>query len=172
MLGIACFSSLHRGSCPTNLARRARLSDSASMSDLPETRPREAIGADAAAVAALWEACGLTRPWNDPYADFAQALDGATSTILVTGQGPLSGSVMVGFDGHRGWVYYLAVAPDHRRHGLGRILMAAAEAWLRARGAPKIQLMVRDDNHAALGFYEALGLERQKVVTLGKFLKD
>jgi ribosomal protein S18 acetylase RimI-like enzyme len=172
MLGIACFSSLYRGSDSAHLAQRARLSDSAPMPDLPETTPREAVPADAAAVVALWEASGLTRPWNDPHADFARALDGATSTILVTGQGPLSGSVMVGFDGHRGWVYYLAVAPDHRRHGLGRTLMHAAEAWLRARGAPKIQLMVRDDNHAALGFYEALGLERQKVVTLGKFLKD
>jgi len=76
---------------------------------------------------------------------------------------------MVGFDGHRGWVYYLAVSPDHRRKGLGRALMAAAEAWLRARGAPKIQLMVREENEA-IAFYEALGLERQKVVTLGRFL--
>lgn len=142
------------------------------MPDLSETAPREAMPDDAAAVVALWEACGLTRPWNDPHADFTQALGGSTSTVLVTGQGPLSGSVMIGFDGHRGWVYYLAVGPDHRRHGLGRVLMGAAEAWLRARGAPKIQLMVRDDNQDALGFYEALGLERQKVVTLGKFLKD
>jgi len=77
---------------------------------------------------------------------------------------------MTGYDGHRGWVYYLAVAPDRRRGGLGRALMAAAEAWLRARGAPKIQLMVRGDNAAALGFYEALGLERQAVVTLGRFI--
>ena len=91
---------------------------------------------------------------------------------MKAGQGGLAGSVMVGFDGHRGWVYYLAVAPDRRRSGLGRVLMAAAEAWLRARGAPKIQLMVRADNEAALGFYEALGLERQQVVTLGRFLKD
>jgi ribosomal protein S18 acetylase RimI-like enzyme len=67
---------------------------------------------------------------------------------------------MVGSDGHRGWVYYLAVAPARRRAGLGRTMMDAAEAWLRARGAPKIQLMVREDNEAALGFYEALGLER------------
>ncbi|MEO9132077.1 MAG: GNAT family acetyltransferase [Sphingomonas sp.] len=145
--------------------------------------PREAHAKDAQAVVALWETCGLTRPWNDPQADFTQALAGPSSTILVVreqgdgetggaGQGDLAGSVMVGFDGHRGWVYYLAVAPGHRRSGLGRILMAAAEAWLRARGAPKVQLMVRADNEAALGFYEALGLERQPVVTLGRFLKD
>ena len=149
------------------------------MSNPPEfSAPTEAYEADSQAVIALWEACSLTRPWNDPRADFALALAGPSSTILVirdeggAGQGDLAGSIMVGFDGHRGWVYYLAVAPARRRSGLGRVLMAAAEAWLRARGAPKIQLMVRADNQAALGFYEALGLERQQVVTLGRFLKD
>jgi ribosomal protein S18 acetylase RimI-like enzyme len=120
---------------------------------------------------ALWEACGLTRPWNDPERDARLAIAGATSTILGVRDGDaLIASVMVGFDGHRGWVYYLAVAPDRRREGLGRQLMAAAEAWLRDRGAPKLQLMVRTSNEAALGFYEALGLERQEVVTLGRFL--
>lgn len=132
----------------------------------------EAAGAgDAGAVVALWDACGLTRPWNDAHADFALAVAGPGSAVLVAREdGALAGSVMVGFDGHRGWVYYLAVAPEARRGGVGRALMAAAEAWLRVRGAPKIQLMVREDNAAALGFYEALGLERQKVVTLGRFL--
>lgn len=143
------------------------------MSDLRDPILREATDTDAPAVVALWQACGLTRPWNDPVADFAQALAGTTSTVLIAGRGEaLAGSIMVGFDGHRGWVYYLAVSPDFRRQGIGRTLMESAETWLRACGAPKIQLMVRDDNHAALGFYEALGLERQKVVTLGKFLKD
>ena len=119
---------------------------------------------------ALWEACGLTRPWNDPRRDFKLALASGTSAVLIVREGDaLAGSVMTGFDGHRGWVYYLAVAPGHRRQGLGRALMAAAEAWLRARGAPKIQLMVREQNDA-IGFYEALGLERQQVVTLGRFL--
>ncbi len=131
---------------------------------------REATAADADAVIALWQACGLTRPWNDPAADFALALASPGSTVLAAdGEGGIAGSVMTGFDGHRGWVYYLAVAPAHRRAGLGRALMEAAEAWLRERGAPKIQLMVREDNEAALGFYQALGLERQKVVTLGRF---
>ena len=132
----------------------------------------EAAGAgDAGAVVALWDACGLTRPWNDAHADFALAVAGPASAVLVAREGgALAGSVMVGFDGHRGWVYYLAVAPGRRRGGIGRALMAAAEVWLRVRGAPKIQLMVREDNAAALGFYEALGLERQKVVTLGRFL--
>jgi ribosomal protein S18 acetylase RimI-like enzyme len=130
----------------------------------------EAGSDDAGAVIALWRACGLTRPWNDPDADFARAVGGASSAVLVARDGDtLAGSVMAGFDGHRGWVYYLAVADGHRRRGVGRALMAAAEDWLQARGAPKIQLMVREDNEAALGFYEALGMERQKVVTLGRF---
>ncbi|MDT8758654.1 GNAT family acetyltransferase [Sphingomonas psychrotolerans] len=132
-----------------------------------------ACGDDAGAVVALWRACGLTRPWNDPDADFALAMGGGSSAVLVArGAGGVAGSVMVGFDGHRGWVYYLAVSPERRGAGLGRALMAAAEDWLRARGAPKLQLMVREDNEAALGFYAALGLERQKVVTLGRFLGD
>lgn len=121
---------------------------------------------------ALWEACGLTRPWNDPQRDARLAIEGATSAILGLREAQaLVASVMVGFDGHRGWVYYLAVAPERRREGRGRLLMAAAEAWLRARSAPKLQLMVRTGNAEALGFYEALGLEVQEVVTLGRFLR-
>lgn len=127
--------------------------------------------ADIPPLVALWEACGLTRPWNDPGRDARRAIEGPTSTILGLRDGEsLIASVMTGFDGHRGWVYYLAVAPDRRREGLGRQLMAAAEAWLRERGAPKLQLMVRDSNAAALDFYRALGLEPQAVVTLGTFL--
>jgi ribosomal protein S18 acetylase RimI-like enzyme len=131
----------------------------------------EAEADDAQAVIALWGACGLTRPWNDPAADFARAVEGPASAVLLLREDEaLAASVMVGFDGHRGWVYYLAIAPERRRQGLARTMMDAAEAWLRERGAPKIQLMVRESNAAALGFYEALGLERQPVVTLGRFL--
>jgi ribosomal protein S18 acetylase RimI-like enzyme len=132
---------------------------------------READSSDAQQVIALWEACGLTRPWNDATTDFARAISGPASAVLLVQEGPsLTASVMVGHDGHRGWVYYLAVAPERRRSGLGRTMMEAAEAWLRARDVPKIQLMVRDDNESALAFYEALGLARQKVVMLGRFL--
>ena len=128
--------------------------------------------ADIPALVALWEVCGLTRPWNDPQRDARLAIEGATSAILgLRDADALIASVMVGFDGHRGWVYYLAVAPDRRRAGLGRALMDAAEAWLRARGAPKLQLMVRAGNQEALGFYQALGLEPQEAVTLGRFLR-
>ncbi|WP_242146008.1 GNAT family acetyltransferase [Sphingomonas sp. BAUL-RG-20F-R05-02] len=130
-----------------------------------------ATKADAAETVELWHACGLTRPWNDPHADFALALATSTSTILLARDGDtLIGSVMVGFDGHRGWIYYLAVAPNRRRGGIGRALMAAAEAWLAELDAPKVQLMVRDTNDAALGFYARLGYAPQAVVTLGRFL--
>lgn len=130
-----------------------------------------ATTADAAAVVALWQSCGLTRPWNDPHADFARALDGATSSILIARAGrAVVGSVMVGQDGHRGWIYYLAVTPERQGQGIGRSLFAAAEDWLRAAGTPKVQLMVRSDNAGAVAFYTALGLTQQEVVVLGRFL--
>lgn len=127
---------------------------------------------DAARVIALWHAAGLTRPWNDPSRDFDRALATATSAVLVARDagGALVATVMVGHDGHRGWVYYLAVAPAHQRRGLGRAMMAAAEGWLRCAGAPKLQFMVRDGNDAAIGFYAALGYEAQPVVTMGRWL--
>lgn len=132
---------------------------------------RPAEPEDRASAVALWEAAGLTRPWNDPRADFDLALATSSSAILLAERdGDLCGTVMVGFDGHRGWVYYLASAADRRGTGIGRRLMAAAEAWLTARGSPKIQLMVRSDNQAARGFYDALGYELQDVVTIGKRL--
>ncbi len=122
-------------------------------------------------VIALWKACGLTRPWNDPAADYRLAVANETSVILLAhSEAELVASVLTGFDGHRGWVYYLAVAPDARKRGLGKKMMEAAEAWLRERNAPKIQLMVRDDNEAAIGFYKALGYEVQPVVTIGRRL--
>ncbi|MGK6321031.1 GNAT family acetyltransferase [Sphingomonas sp. DT-204] len=134
---------------------------------------RTATAEDRSAAVGLWRECELTRPWNDPDRDFTLAVEEPASTVLVAERdGRIVGSVMTGFDGHRGWVYYLAVAPGARRAGLGRALMAAAEAWLRERGAPKVQLMVREGNDAALAFYAALGLEPQPVVTLGRFLGD
>jgi GNAT superfamily N-acetyltransferase len=87
------------------------------------------------AAVALWEACDLTRPWNDPRADIRRAFDGATSTILAHREdGRLVATAMVGADGHRGWVYYLAVAPDRRKRGLGEAMMRAAEDWDAADG--------------------------------------
>jgi ribosomal protein S18 acetylase RimI-like enzyme len=133
---------------------------------------RIAGSADRDAVVALWEACDLTRPWNDPVADFDRASAGPASAILVgVVDGGIAATAMVGDDGHRGWVYYVAVRPDARGHGHGVAIMRAAEAWLRRRGVPKVQLMVRDTNEAVLGFYEALGYERTPVHVLGRWLK-
>lgn len=127
--------------------------------------------ADAAVL--LWERCGLTRPWNDPRADLLRALDGPSSTVLAALDGEdLLGTVLVGHDGHRGWVYYLAVQPGRQGAGLGRSLMAAAEEWLAGQAVPKVQLMVRSENAAVLAFYEALGYADQDVVVLGRFLDE
>jgi ribosomal protein S18 acetylase RimI-like enzyme len=132
----------------------------------------EAVPEDAEAVIALWQECGLTRPWNDPRQDFDRALAWPASTILVSrSEAAVLGSAMIGYDGHRGWVYYLAVSPAHQRAGIGHRIMGAAADWLRERGAPKIQLMVRTSNATTLDFYAALGFERQETVTLGKFFE-
>jgi ribosomal protein S18 acetylase RimI-like enzyme len=94
----------------------------------------------------------------------------AGSMILVGERdGVVVSSAMVGYDGHRGWVYYLAIAPNHQRAGLGQAMMVAAQEWLAAVGAPKIQLMVRSDNQAAADFYDSLGFEQQNVLTFGRF---
>jgi hypothetical protein len=130
------------------------------------------LGSDRAGEAiALWEAAGLTRPWNDPRADLERALHGPSSDVLAgVDGGRLVATAMVGHDGHRGWVYYLAVAADARRAGHGRAMMAACEAWLRGRGVPKIQLMVRSDNERAVGFYEAIGYEPGDIVVMSRWL--
>lgn len=121
------------------------------------------------AAVALWQECGLTRPWNDPYGDFERAVEGDSSMILGTYDGDeLIGTAMVGVDGHRGWVYYVATSPDRRGQGIGHALMAAAEDWVSSRGTPKIQLMVRRSNTAVVDFYNALGYEEQDCVVLGR----
>ena len=127
--------------------------------------------ADLDAVTTLWEDAGLTRPWNPPATDLRRALDGTTSTVLGAYlDGRLAGTVMVGHDGHRGWVYYLAVALAERGTGLGRRLMQAAEAWLVERGVVKLQLMVRETNTAVNGFYDRLGYADADVRVLAKRL--
>jgi len=127
--------------------------------------------ADFDAVITLWEEAGLTRPWNPPATDLRRALDGSTSTVLgAFSDDRLVGTVMVGHDGHRGWVYYLAVTVTERGTGLGRRLMQAAEAWLVQRGAVKLQLMVRETNTAVIGFYDRLGFADADVRVLAKRL--
>lgn len=124
----------------------------------------------AAAAVALWQEAGLTRPWNDAEGDFLRAVRGPDSAVLgVTGEdGALLATAMVGHDGHRGWIYYLAVAAGHRRRGVAGRLMEACEDWVRARDITKIQLMVRGDNEPVVAFYERLGYEPSDVVVLGK----
>lgn len=122
-------------------------------------------------VIALWDEAGLTRPWNSPEEDFDRALQGDSSTILgALDEGVLVATAMVGHDGHRGWVYYLAVAESRRRTGLGKLMMSAAEGWVRRNGIPKIQLMVRDDNVNARDFYLHTGYERSGVTVYGRRL--
>ncbi|UFU05678.1 GNAT family acetyltransferase [Ruania halotolerans] len=132
---------------------------------------REARAEDASAVVNLWQACGLTRPWNDPHADFGAALATPDACVLVLadGAGNLYGTVLTGYDGHRGWIYYLAVAPDRQAEGHGRRLVVAAEAWLAAHGAAKVQLMVRDGNPVG-EYYASLGYEAQTVTVWGRWL--
>lgn len=109
-------------------------------------------------VVALWDACGLTRPWNAPHDDIALARRTPQSEIFVGARGStIIASVMCGSDGHRGWIYYLAVSPEHRMTGLGRAIMAHGEAWLRDLGVPKVELMIRPDNAAVRAFYETIG---------------
>ena len=131
---------------------------------------RELTAADRAATTALWAEVGLTRPWNDPGADFDRAVAGPTSCVLGAVDGGLAAAAMVGHDGHRGWVYYLAVSPARRRRGLGRRMMAESERWLRDHGAVKVNLMVRDDNPGALGFYQRIGYEDAHTTVLAKWL--
>jgi ribosomal protein S18 acetylase RimI-like enzyme len=124
------------------------------------------------AAAALWHEVGLTRPWNPPVLDLQRALDSSASTVLGGFDGErLVGTVMVGHDGHRGWVYYLAVDERQRGIGRGREMMTAAEHWLREQGAVKVQLMVRSTNEAVLGFYDRLGYEDADVQVRSKWLK-
>ena len=129
--------------------------------------------ADEDAVVALWEACGLTRPWNDPHRDIARKLTTQPDLFLV-GTGEDDGSViataMIGFDGHRGWVYYLAVDPAHRGNGHSTALMAEAERILIERGCPKLMLMVRAENTAVVDLYQHLGYEPETTLVMGKRL--
>lgn len=130
---------------------------------------REIGDADVGPVVALWQACGLTRPWNDPYKDIAFARGSDGSTVLVLEQdGRIAATVMAGHDGHRGMLYYVAVDPALRRRGLGKAAVRAAEAWLGERGVWKVNLLVRAENAAVKGFYEALGYEVNPVLCMAR----
>jgi ribosomal protein S18 acetylase RimI-like enzyme len=137
----------------------------------PLVRPYAA--SDRQAVVALWWACELLRPWNDPNRDIEQKLAHDADGLLVLElDGRVAGSVMAGFDGHRGWVNYLAVDPALRGRGFGALLMNEAERQLSRAGCPKINLQVRASNQEVLGFYQHLGYVVDDVVSMGKRLVD
>ncbi len=129
---------------------------------------------DRDAVIELWETCGLLRPWNNPYLDIERKPSVQAELILIgTDDNELIiSSTMVGYDGHRGWVNYLAAAPEKRRLSLGRQMMQQAELLLKQRGCPKLNLQLRADNLEALAFYRKLGYIEDAVVSLGKRLID
>jgi ribosomal protein S18 acetylase RimI-like enzyme len=128
---------------------------------------------DEAVVIDLWTNCGLVRPQNDPQKDIARKLRVNPEWFLVAeADGRLVAAVMAGYEGHRGWINYLAVDPAHRRHGLGRALMMEAERALRAAGCPKINLQVRPENREVIAFYETIGFSVEGAVSLGKRLES
>lgn len=139
----------------------------------PGALARPARDEDEAALVALWEACGLTRPWNDAPSDLRFARAGPSSEVLVIERdGLIAAAAMAGHDGHRGAVYYVAVDPAQQGTGLGREIMAAAEAWLVTRGVWKLNLMVRRGNETATEFYAALGYDEEPVTVMAKRLGE
>jgi ribosomal protein S18 acetylase RimI-like enzyme len=134
-----------------------------------EIRPFEE--SDEAQVIALWQECGLWRSWNDPHLDIARKQAAGDGLFLVAEtDGAVVGTLMAGYDGHRGSINYVGVLPGHRKSGIGRALMSRAEQLLVERGCPKINLQVRTDNLEAVEFYRRLGYEIFDIVNMGKRL--
>jgi ribosomal protein S18 acetylase RimI-like enzyme len=133
---------------------------------------RNAESVDEAAVVNLWQACGLVTSYNDPAVDFRFALAKTSSDILVglDAEGRIVGSVMVGHDGHRGWIYYVASSPGHRKKGIGRKMVEAAEKWLKDRSVFKVMLLVRETNAQVVDFYRHIGFEAVPRVVMQKWL--
>jgi L-amino acid N-acyltransferase YncA len=128
--------------------------------------------ADEAEVVSLWERCGLVRPWNNPRKDIARKLAVQRELFLVGVIDRLVvASVMAGYDGHRGWINYLAVDPACRGQGLARRMVAAVEEDLRRAGCAKINLQIRRDNHDAVAFYRRVGFGEDAVISMGKRLE-
>lgn len=128
--------------------------------------------ADTEHVVELWRVTGLTRPWNDPHADIRRKeLEQPELFFVAEVDAELVGAIMAGYDGHRGWLHYFAVAEHHRRTGIGTALLQHAEHALHQRGCPKIQLQVRPDNTAVLDFYAKAGYEPYEAINLGRRLR-
>jgi ribosomal protein S18 acetylase RimI-like enzyme len=134
-----------------------------------QIRPVQPV--DEAAVVALWQECQLIRPWNDPHKDIARKLEVQPELFLVgVVDEVVIASVMAGYEGHRGWMNYLAVAPRFRGRGFGRALVEYVERLLLERGCPKINLQVRAANPEAVAFYRRLGYAQDESISLGKRL--
>ena len=134
---------------------------------------REFSLSDQDAVIDLWQRCGLVRPQNDPRKDIARKLRvQAEMFLLAVENSTVVGSVMCGYEGHRGWINYLAVDPDRRYQGIGRGLMKRAEQVLQTAGCPKINLQVRSTNQSVIAFYRAIGFTIDEVTSMGKRLED
>jgi len=132
---------------------------------------REFESDDEDQVIALWQACGLWRSWNDPHLDITRKQAVRDALFLVAEvEGSVIGTLMAGYDGHRGSVNYVGVLPANRKMGIGRALMSEAERRLFERGCPKINLQIRTDNLEAVEFYRRLGYETFEVVDMGKRL--
>ena len=119
----------------------------------------------------MWETCNLVVPWNDPVKDIRIKMENTPGLLLVGEiQHQIVASCMAGYDGHRGWIYYLAVQPDHRHRGIAGRIVEHAELKLKALGCPKINIMVRDSNKVVIGFYEKIGFQKDPVTVLSKRL--
>jgi len=128
--------------------------------------------ADEEAVIELWRRCELVVPWNDPSEDIALKLAFQPELFFVGEMdGHVVATVIAGYEGHRGWINYLAVSPEYQRRGIGSAMMHRAEETLRALGCPKINLQVRESNQGVIAFYEQLGFSTERRVSLGKRLR-
>jgi ribosomal protein S18 acetylase RimI-like enzyme len=125
-------------------------------------------------IVALWRSCGLETSYGDLAQDFRFARAKPNSDILVgvSPEGRIVGSVMVGHDGHRGWLYYVATAPDYQLQGIGRQMVGAGEEWLRGRGVVKVMLLVRDTNTQVVDFYNHIGFESIPRFVMQKWLVE
>jgi ribosomal protein S18 acetylase RimI-like enzyme len=127
---------------------------------------------DEEAVVRLWKECGLVVPWNDPRKDIRRKMSVQPDMFLVGSSGErVVATVMAGYEGHRGWINYLAVHPDLMRRGIGKLMMDRAEYLLKEAGCPKVNLQVRSANQQVIEFYRNTGYEVDDVVSMGKRLE-
>jgi len=128
---------------------------------------------DHQAVTDLWQACNLTRPWNDPAKDIGFCIASPASRLFVGEvKDELIASIMTGHDGHRGVIYYLAVHPKHQGKDFGRQMVRHAENWLKDLGVWKVNLMIRDDNEPVRSFYQAIGYEEEPRIVMSRRLEE